>query len=257
MKSLVILLIGLLLTSKNLWSEESKDPNDLWYRGFLATKSAEELIRQEKSIAGLSALDDAFRLYKQITLEHPEFNAELVKDRLQLTAENRFQLIRTMRDGDSLEKDGSAALKKLEEELDGLKNQLRKLRERRKLLDRELYDLKGAGSEINLGFHLDWQGRIQLPRFHERIDDREESLNSGVFLESELFPDGRLKLEDENGTTIVIEKPTASPGTIPDNWIPRLCNGEMTYLIPLVETPATRRFSKIIQVPTALRDLEK
>lgn len=256
MKNLVLLLVGCFLVSGNLLSEEREDPTDIWYRGFLATQKAEELVRQEEFLQSLSALNEAFNHYKQLALRHPEFHAENVRDRLQQTAEDRIQIKASIKSAVEAEDETAQKVNRLEAELEELKNQLRELRKRRELLDRELEELEGAQGEVDLGFNLDWQGRIELPSLHELLDKREKGLFSGSFLESELFPDGRVELEDEDGTKVVIKEPATSR-TIPENWIPRLYDGEMTYLIPLVETLETKRFSKIIPVPVTVNDSVK
>ncbi|MDF1823313.1 MAG: hypothetical protein P1U68_01650 [Verrucomicrobiales bacterium] len=157
MKILLISLLGLFFPGANLPGEESEDPADLWYRGFLAVQSAEELIQQEREPDGLNALDEAFSYFKRLILDYPEFHTEIVKDRIQQTAEDRFRLIKTISKAGLSKERQSGEVKRLETELEELKTRLRKLREDREVLDRELQRIRAAGSEVALGFDLNRQ----------------------------------------------------------------------------------------------------
>ncbi|MEM7603357.1 MAG: hypothetical protein AAF357_18340, partial [Verrucomicrobiota bacterium] len=178
----------------------------------------------------------------------PEFHADLLKLRLQETAEQRVELAKVIKNSNP------AKLKELEEELEGLKEELRRLRERKKLLDGELDRLKRPGSEIDFGFRTPTkpETRLKLPRFNERHEDEKGGLFAFPGMNSELFPGEWLESLDDEASDVLIEIETAAPNQVPRNWIPRLVDGEMTFLIPLVETPETRAFSKVIPAPAAI-----
>lgn len=248
MKIFTPLLFGLVLSAGNLRAEERDDPNDLWFRGFLLTKKAEDFNQQQKYIESLNSLNEAFLEFKKLSLEHPDFVPRMVKLHLQRTAEKQFKLKATLRKKNPSELPKSDHVKRLEAELEALKSQLRKLEERREGLDSELKDLKGAVKPNDFGFNLDWEVLPPTLSFQERVDDGEESIFSRPRSGYGLDPQALWELERKLRRETEPKEELGAPEIVPENWIPRRIDGEMTYLIPLVEMLETRRFSSITPV---------
>lgn len=78
-------------------SQESLDPSDIWYRGFLLVQAAQELETQGKYLDALNKLTEAKPLYDHLAQQFPDFQPEVVKDRRHVIAEKRDELKVAMR----------------------------------------------------------------------------------------------------------------------------------------------------------------
>lgn len=243
----IVAILSLLFLVESASSQSSDDPSSLWYRGYLKVQAAEKLVELERFQEGANALEGAFQTFKTLALQYPEFQPEAVRFRLQETAEERMRLIEVVEKLEELPE-----VDELEDELRQLKNQLRSLRVRKKELDEELEDLLGGGD-------LAAVPHLELPEshgFHSMLEDSHwlpypelgEAKAEGQFPILDLFPEGSIILKDASGVYIILEDD--SQAQIPRNWIPKFVDGEWTFIVPLVETPETRRFSKLTPVPT-------
>ena len=70
-------------------AQDSLDPSDIWYRGFLLVQAAQELETQGKHLEALNKLTEAKPLYDHLAQQFPDFQPEIVKDRRHLIAEKR------------------------------------------------------------------------------------------------------------------------------------------------------------------------
>lgn len=78
-------------------AQDSLDPSDIWYRGFLLVQAAQELETQGKHLEALNKLTEAKPLYDHLAQQFPDFQPEIVKDRRHLIAEKRDELKTAMR----------------------------------------------------------------------------------------------------------------------------------------------------------------
>lgn len=265
MKVWGLIWVGLLAWGSVLQAEnyrtDAGSPSDLWYRGFLLTKKAEELGEKGDRIAAFNKLNEAFDIFKDLSLNHPEFQAPLVKRRLLLIAEQRQGLKRELKeanppsdkkrsDPDTEIGDLRERARILQKELNELKSQLK----RKSVPDEKLELPKKEEEQANADDERTGilEDLVKKLDFQERLTDEEKRLFANPSQFSQLFPEGWRSLKDENGTDIVIEEKPSSTDKIPENWIPRPFEGRMTYIVPLIETPETRAFSKRQTVPAAV-----
>ncbi len=85
----------------SLRSQETVDPSEIWYRGFLLVQAAEELDNQKQYLGALNKLTEAQPLYNHLAQAFPDFQPEIVKERRHLIAEKRDELKQIMRNGAS------------------------------------------------------------------------------------------------------------------------------------------------------------
>lgn len=78
-------------------AQDSLDPSDIWYRGFLLVQSAEELENQGDFLGSLNKLTEAKPLYDHLAQAFPNFQPEIVRERRHLIAEKRDELKTRMR----------------------------------------------------------------------------------------------------------------------------------------------------------------
>lgn len=191
------------------------DPADLWYRGYLLTQETEEHEKNGSYLEALSKLNEAFALFKTLSLSHPDYHTELVKHRLQLIAEKRVILKARMAPG---EPTGESRVEALKSALEGLQNEKEKLHRELRRLQKSIEALE---EEIEAGESPPKQG--QLENF----------------------------LRDQNGTLYAIEESTSPK--VPSFWIKREYDGQTTYFIPLIETDETKAFSRLTPAPAVLQ----
>ena len=146
-------------------------------------------------------------MFKALTLDSPDFHPDLVKARLQLIADKRFQLQSQLK--------ASAPPTQERSEIEQLKDELKRI-------------------------------KIRRDELLKKLDQIRESINR-----ESSQPVAWTPREDNLLSNIPTESLALDP--IPKNWIPRDFEGQMTYLIPLIETVETKAFSKIPTVPAVLR----
>ncbi|MEX2580274.1 MAG: hypothetical protein WD342_14545 [Verrucomicrobiales bacterium] len=235
MKLRAFSLLGALFCFSLLAGEERlskiEDADDIWYRAFLKVfQSAEHFIEAGEPEDGMTELTQAFLYLKILALEHPEFQSEIVKEQLQLVAEKQHRL------ATGLQNTESRAVEKLEHELNELNARLRRLKDRRKELDKELEEFRKPETGAEVGFQIEGLEPLSIsperPSFHDRLDDGDEGLFSKPPILSELFPN-----QYDHAPEDQTKRTGAHPAfPIPKNWIPRFYDGQMTYLIPLLKT---------------------
>ncbi|MDF1657973.1 MAG: hypothetical protein P1U58_10200 [Verrucomicrobiales bacterium] len=217
MRSQVLLTVSLVFFCSNVFAEDTGDPIDIWYRGFLMLQSAEERIKTGDRLGGLNKLDEAFSILKQLPLEHPEFQSDTVNERLRLIANRRYRLAGVIK------KRAPTRMERLEAELESLRDQSKQLQKRREAIELEIDELRDRERILP----------PPLPRFHERTDD-EEGLFRAPYPDPKLFPDGRTEVESDEGTKFIIEPESPASKPVPDHWIPKPFEDETFYLIPLM-----------------------
>lgn len=89
--------LSLCLFSGGAKAQESLDPSDIWYRGFLLVQSANEMEEQGRHLEALNKLNEAKPLYDHLAQQFPAFQPEIVRDRRHLIAEKRDELKIAMR----------------------------------------------------------------------------------------------------------------------------------------------------------------
>ena len=80
-----------------LRGQESLDPMDIWYRGFLLVQAGEELEAQRDYLGALNKLTEAKPLFDHLGQAFPEFQTEMVRERRHLIEEKRDSLKQLMR----------------------------------------------------------------------------------------------------------------------------------------------------------------
>ncbi len=78
-------------------AQESLDPSDIWYRGFLLVQAAQDHEAKGKYLEALNTINEAKPLYDTLAEQFPEFQPEIVRDRRHLIAEKRDELKQRMR----------------------------------------------------------------------------------------------------------------------------------------------------------------
>jgi tetratricopeptide (TPR) repeat protein len=78
-------------------AQDSLDPSDIWYRGFLLVQAAQEDEARGKYLDALNKLNEAKPLYDHLAQQFPDFQPEIVKDRRHVIAEKRDELKTSMR----------------------------------------------------------------------------------------------------------------------------------------------------------------
>ncbi len=225
---------ALLFAVVSLWAtlaqaEVSSDPSDLWYRAFLKLQTAEDPANQDQTLERVSALNEAFEILKRIALEHPEFQPDLVRFRLQKTAEEKFSLIRL----NSLSRSKGAEIEPLEKEIQLLEERIRQLRMRIRALNQNSREMEKEAE--------DSYPRVELPK----LPGEESFLDDEVWTP---FPDPELAPTPDADLfpgEIELGVEPKSPSGIPKNWIPKHYDGQLYFIVPLIETPETSPFSKI------------
>lgn len=78
-------------------SQQSLDPSDVWYRGFLLVQAAQDLEGRGKDLEALNKLTEAQPIFDVLAQQFPDFQPEIVRDRRHLIAEKRDELKQRLR----------------------------------------------------------------------------------------------------------------------------------------------------------------
>ncbi|MCG8600743.1 MAG: hypothetical protein MI807_11420 [Verrucomicrobiales bacterium] len=78
--------------------EESLEPMDIWYRGYMLVLSAEEKQERGDYLDALADLNQAKPLFDHLAQKYPHFQTEMVRERRHLIAENRDEVKKQMRE---------------------------------------------------------------------------------------------------------------------------------------------------------------
>ncbi|MEM9015643.1 MAG: hypothetical protein AAGC68_01420 [Verrucomicrobiota bacterium] len=78
-------------------SQEALDPSDIWYRGYILVREAEDLEKRKDYNGALNKLTEAQPYFIHLAQAFPDYQAEIVRERRHLIEEGRERLKRLQR----------------------------------------------------------------------------------------------------------------------------------------------------------------